>query len=210
VERGHQIVQKTPDIWIDFSHPDAVLKHVAIAAKTKTPIVIGTTGWGEHLDEVRELAKEIGVCYASNFSLGMQIFQQIVREAAELINEYDVYDVAGIETHHNEKVDSPSGSAITLAEILLEKFKRKKRVTHELGNRKREKDEIHFPSLRLGKVPGEHSIQFDSAADTITLTHTARNRSGFALGAIIAAENLGKQTGLFSFQELLNGRSVHV
>lgn len=200
LERGHEIAEKNVDVWIDFSHPDAVLKHVAKAVAEKKPLILGTTGWNDQIAEVRSLVEKggIGVCFAPNFSLGVHLFMQIVREAAKLIDPHGIYDVSGSEIHHKEKVDSPSGTAKALAKIVVDSME------------SRNKKPLEFASTRVGYVPGTHSVIFDSPVDSITLTHQARNRSGFALGAILAAETIGTTKGLIPFEELIGGKSLYV
>jgi len=148
----------------------------------------------------------IGLIHAANFSLGMNIFYHIVKESAKLIDQFDNYDISGLELHHNKKADSPSGTAKTLAEILLNNIRRKEKVTYEMVNRKIEPDELHFASVRSGSIPGTHKIIFDSTADTIELSHSARNREGFAIAAVIAAEWLHGKKGFFTIDDLMKDK----
>ena len=124
-------------------------------------------------------------------------------DLAELANEFPEYDIGGFEAHHNKKLDSPSGTAKILAEGVLSRIERKKKLIWETMNRKSEPDELHFPSLRMGSVPGQHSLFFDSPADTIEVTHTARNREGLASGAIQAALWLAGRHGVFTIDDML-------
>jgi len=193
------------DVCIEFTSPGAVLENLRLLAGLETPVVVGTTGWYQHLTEVEKLVRDanIGLVYAPNFSLGVNLFYQIVGKAAELFQPFKEYDVSLIETHHRQKVDSPSGTAKKLSEILRTKFPRKKRIVTGSLNRAIDEDELHVVSLRTGHVPGVHSVIFDSSADTIELTHTVRSRGGFASGAVLAAEWVRDRKGLFTFEQVL-------
>lgn len=214
--KGHEIVAirknnadlpiiDSADVCIDFSMPQATLQNLQIAAACKKPMVIGTTGWLNQLPEVSKVVKNagIGVIYAANFSIGAHLFFKLVANAGALIDKFDEYEVGGYELHHSAKTDSPSGTAKTLGDILLQNMTRKSEVQWEPLNRSVKENEIHFSSLRCGKAPGKHSIIFDSSVDTITLTHEARNRDGFASGAITAAQWILNRTGLFTIDDLL-------
>jgi len=193
------------DVCIEFSHPDCVLENISKIVASRTNLVVGTTGWYSSIDTVRLAVQEaqIGFIYASNFSVGVHIFSEIVRNAAKIINKFEEYDIAGVETHHNQKADSPSGTARTLAEILVENLDRKEKLVFETLDRKIDPKELHFTSVRCGHVPGIHEINMDSEVDTITLKHSARNRGGFAKGAVFAAEWLANKKGFFSIQDLV-------
>lgn len=194
--RGHSIVDVSEvEVCIDFSHPDAVLKNAQDVVKSGANLVIGTTGWEKDYEAVKNLilSHNCGCVYAPNFSLGVLLYKQALAHAAALIDQYDEYDVAGVETHHNQKVDSPSGTAKSLSELLSQQMPKK--------------DPIEFSSIRCGHIAGTHSVMFDSSADTITFTHEAKNRSGFALGAVMAAEMIQGVKGWWSFDELLKEHS---
>jgi 4-hydroxy-tetrahydrodipicolinate reductase len=193
------------DICIDFTHPDTVLANVQAMINAKKSIVLGTTGWQDHYNEIRQLVEEsnIGFIHAANFSPGMNIFYHIVKESSKLIDRFENYDVSGLELHHNKKADSPSGTAKKIAEIILNNIRRKEKTVFDIVDRKIKPDELHFASVRSGSIPGTHTIIFDSAADTIELTHTARNREGFALGAVIAAEWLQGKKGFFTIDDMM-------
>jgi len=195
------------DAAIEFSQPGTVIANISALAKRKIPTVIGTTGWLEHMDEARKVieAEKSSMIWASNFSVGVNLFYRIAWYAAELANNFPEYDIGGFEAHHNKKLDSPSGTAKTLAEGVISKIDRKKKIVWETMNRKPLDEELHFPSLRMGSVPGTHSLFFDSTADTIEITHTARSREGFALGAVRAAQWLTaeKRQGVFSIDDML-------
>jgi 4-hydroxy-tetrahydrodipicolinate reductase len=167
-------------------------------------MVIGTTGWYHQLDEVKAIVQsaKMGVIYASNFSLGMNLFFRIVECAAELFDKFEEYDPFIHETHHRRKVDSPSGTAVTLGKILLEKIKRKSDILAQNSEGAISPKHLHISSTRAGEVPGTHLVGFDSAADTVELKHTARDRSGFALGALYAAEWIVAKHGLFTLNDL--------
>lgn len=190
------------DLCIDFSHPMTLLSNVQKVAALKKAIVIGTTGWYQNLDLVKKivLENEIAAIYAENFSIGIQMFLKIVEKAAILINQQPEYDLAIHEVHHKQKVDSPSGTAELLADTVLDKVERKKRISMLSPK----EDELALSSLRLGSVPGTHTFIMDSLSDTITLTHTARTRDGFALGALQAAKWLShKKKGFYHLREIL-------
>jgi len=195
------------DAAIEFTIPSMAVENIIALAERKIPTVVGTTGWHERIGEVSKAVEKSGgsLLWASNFSIGVNVFHRIAWFASELINNFPEYDVGGFEAHHNKKLDSPSGTAKTLAEGVLSKIDRKKKIVWENMNRKPETDELHFPSLRMGSVPGQHSLFFDSTADTIEITHTARNREGFASGAIRAAQWLTaeKRRGVFTIDEML-------
>jgi 4-hydroxy-tetrahydrodipicolinate reductase len=193
------------DVCIEFTSPLAVVENIRKMAQMEKPLVVGTTGWYEHLAEAKALVTRsgTGLVYAPNFSLGVNLFYRLVERAAELFNHFEDYDVLGSEIHHWQKVDSPSGTAKKLSEIVLKKFTRKKKVVTEPLNRAIHPDEFHLVSARAGHFPGVHSLTFDSAADTIELTHTVRSRSGFALGALLAAEWIRSRQGFYSFEQVL-------
>jgi len=195
------------DAAIEFTQPSTAVENIIALAKKKIPTITGTTGWHERMDEVTQAVKaaDSSLLWASNFSIGVNLFYRIAWYASQLANNFPEYDVGGIEVHHNKKMDSPSGTAKTLAEGVITKIDRKKKIVWETMNRKPENDELHFPSLRLGSVPGTHSLFFDSSADTIEITHTARSREGFASGAVSAAVWLTaeKRRGVFTIDEML-------
>jgi len=195
------------DAAIEFSRPDAAVANIIALAERKIPTITGTTNWHERMGEVsRAIEKaDSSLFWASNFSIGVNLFYRIAWYAAELANNFPEYDVGGFEAHHNKKLDSPSGTAKILAEGVLSKVERKKKIVWETMNRKPEEDELHFPSLRIGSVPGTHSLFFDSPADTIEITHTARSREGFASGAVQAAKWLAaeKRRGVFTIDDML-------
>lgn len=192
-------------VCIEFSRPSAVLENIKKVLGIGKPIVAGTTGWYNHLSEVRQQAdgSKAGLVYAPNFSLGVNLFYLVAGQAAALFNPFEAYDVALTETHHCHKADSPSGTAKQIAEIILKNFTRKKRITSEPLNRPIAPDELNLVSIRAGEFPGTHTLLFDSLADTIELTHTARSRTGFAMGAVVAAEWVATHRGVFAFDQVL-------
>ena len=194
------------DAAIEFTQPACAAENIIALAKKGVPAVTGTTGWLDRMDEVRRIVEEANsaLLWSSNFSVGVNLFFRIAWYAAELANKFADYDIGGFEAHHNKKLDSPSGTAKTLAEGVLSRIDRKNKIVYETIDRKPEADEFHFPSLRMGCVPGTHSLFFDSPADTIEITHTARSREGFASGAVLAAEWLcaKKRCGIFTIDEM--------
>ena len=198
------------DVAIEFTQPGTALANLKALAEKKIPSVIGTTGWHDHLAEARRAVEQAGssLIWASNFSLGVNIFYRIAWYASELIENFPEYDAGGFEVHHDKKMDSPSGTAKTLVEGVLSRIERKDTAMYETLNRRPQPNELHFPSLRLGSVPGTHSLFFDSPADTIEITHTARNREGLAAGAVRAALWLvnapqGVRNGFFTIDDML-------
>jgi len=195
------------DAAIEFTQPDTAFANILALAERKIPAVIGTTGWYDQMDKVKTMIEKSGssLLWASNFSIGVNMFYRIAWYAAELMNNFSEYDTGGFEAHHNKKIDSPSGTAKILAEGVLSRIERKKKIVWETQKGKPEADEFHFPSLRMGSVPGTHSLFFDSMADTIEITHTARNREGFAFGAIRAAQWLTaqKRHGVFTIDDMM-------
>lgn len=192
------------DVAIDFSSTEAVIGNVEICKIADTNLVMGTTGWYEKMDKVKELVREnTGVLWSSNFSIGVNMYFKIIEAAARLANKFDEYDIWGHEIHHYNKADSPSGTAKSLEKILLDNLERKTAVVEDKLDRKREPHEIHFSSVRGGLVNFGHTIGFDSAADRILISHEARCRDGYALGAVKAAEWLAGRRGFFSMDDFL-------
>lgn len=178
------------DVAIDFTEPSAVLGNVRRIADAGKDLVIGTTGWSEQLESVRMMAQNasIGIVYSANFSVGVNLFFKIVAEAAKSFAQQPDYEAWAYEIHHSAKKDAPSGTLLQLVDAM--------RDAGYANN-------VDVSSNRAGKVPGTHTIGFDSAADTITLTHTARNREGFARGALLAAKRVHGKPGLHKFSDLL-------
>lgn len=193
------------DVAIHFATPNSVLSRVQQLAEHKKNLVIGTTGWHNDFDAVKSIvaSKHIGLVSASNFSLGVNILFHLVKQAGSLFNNFDEYDVFIHETHHKDKLDSPSGTALTLAEILLGTIKRKKAILDKPSHGKIQAEQLHVSSTRAGAVVGKHQITFDSVADNIDIIHTAKNRTGFALGALLAAEWIQGKQGMFTMDDVL-------
>jgi 4-hydroxy-tetrahydrodipicolinate reductase len=198
---------KDADMAIEFTRPNTAPDNLRFLIEQKIPVVTGTTGWYEKLPEIGAAAESAGsaLLWASNFSLGVNLFYRIAAYAAALADPFPEYDVGGCEIHHNKKADSPSGTAKTLVEQVLRRMKRKTRAVYDKLDRPPAPEEIHYASLRVGAAPGVHSLFFDSPADTIEITHTARSREGFAAGALVAAEWLGaqKRSGVFTMDQVL-------
>ena len=193
------------DVCVEFTQPGEAASNIEKVIRLHKPLVVGTTGWYEKLPAIQEMVlnEKAGLVYAPNFSLGVNLFYRVAAVAARLFHRFEEYDVCGAEVHHRLKVDSPSGTARKLSDIVLEHFPRKKRVVVESLNRAIGPEEFHLVSLRAGHFPGTHSLAFDSAADTIELTHTARSRAGFAAGALLAAEWIIGRQGVYTFEQVL-------
>ena len=189
-------------VCIDFSTPDSVVHNIKLAADAGVDMVVGTTGWYEHLDEVRKWFDSSGLIYAQNFSIGVNVFYRIVRRAAELFGPLDEYDVYVHEEHHSQKVDSPSGTALRISEILLDAVERKTRIVTNAESGVIPPEGLHVSSVRAGSISGIHRVGFDSVSDSIELRHTARNRTGFALGALRAAHWIHGRRGVFSMDDV--------
>ncbi len=193
------------DVCIEFTRPEQAFENLSAAIKAKKNIVCGTTGWLNRMDEIKNLAKEnnVGFLYASNFSIGMNIFFELVSQAGMLFNSFNDYDGFIHETHHVDKPDSPSGTALHIASLLLQNFTRKKEIVHETAHTPLKSNQLHVTSTRAGHWIGQHNVTFDSEADTIELIHTARSRRGFALGALVAAQWLHNKKGIYSMKDIL-------
>lgn len=195
---------KTSDVVIDFTSADVVLEDIEKVSELGKNMVIGTTGWYADLEKVREIVakNQTGLIYGRNFSIGANVFFQIVAFASSLFAKFGNYDVAGFEIHHTGKKDSPSGTAKKIADVIMENFPAKKRLETGRLDRQIDKDELHFASLRTGRNFGYHEVIFDSAADEIKLSHSAHSRRGFAEGALLAAEFINGKKGFYSFDEV--------
>lgn len=196
---------KNVDLCIDFSIPQAAFENIEAVAKCGKNIVVGTTGWYDKLADITRLVQQskIGLLYAPNFSLGMNIFYHGVGIVAELCDRFHFYDVAISETHHTQKIDSPSATAHALAQNVMKHFKSKKSVLQESPRSKVKPDQLQVTSMRLGSIVGNHRVLFDSDADTIELVHNAKNRKGFAQGALIAAKWLKGKKGVFTMKDVI-------
>ena len=213
LERNHSIALKVDnnssdyditqaDIAIDFSIPSAAVHNISNCLKNNIPVVSGTTGWLSKYDDMVNLCKEHNgaFIYASNYSLGVNVFFELNKQLAKMMSTLDQYNVSIEEIHHTQKLDAPSGTAITLAEGIIENTTY---VNWQLDN-SNEKKSIPIIAKRIKDVPGTHSIDYISQVDTINIKHTAHNRKGFALGAVVAAEWLVGKTGVYSMKDVLN------
>ncbi len=172
------------DVAIDFTSKDIVVKNIEEVAKLGVNIVVGTTGWGSELPAVEKIVAKykVGLLYSPNFSVGANVFFKMAEFSAKLFSKFPDYDVYGLEIHHKAKLDSPSGTALKIASKV---------------------PGLNFTSLRAGRNPGYHEVTFDSAADGITMSHQAYNRSGFAKGALLAAEFVKNKKGVYTFEDVL-------
>ncbi len=193
------------DVCIDFSVPTAVLQNVTRVAACGKNIVVGTTGWYDMLKDVEKVVKDghIGLLYAPNFSIGMNVFMHLLATSAHLFDKFDMYDVGVHEVHHTGKVDSPSGTALALGQTILQHIRRKREMLHDTAHRQIRPDQLHVTSSRIGSTVGLHRVVFDSEADSIELIHTAKNRTGFALGALAAAEWLKGKKGFYTMKDFI-------
>ncbi|GGG88863.1 4-hydroxy-tetrahydrodipicolinate reductase [Polaribacter pacificus] len=212
LKRGHQIVIKTSDqegydisnadVAIDFSVPSAAVSNISNCINHQVPVISGTTGWLEQYDQVVSLCnqKKGAFIYASNFSLGVNIFFELNKQLAKMMNTIEDYSLSIEEIHHTQKLDAPSGTAISLAEGIIANSAKKKWELDASNS-----DEIiPISAKRIPEVPGTHTICYESDVDQIEIKHTAHNRKGFALGAVVAAEWLVGKTGVYTMKDVLN------
>ena len=194
------------DVAIEFTHPSAVIQNIEQASAMGVNMVVGTTGWYDQMDKVSGIISksDTGLIWSGNFSLGVNFFTRIVEHAASLIDGIDGYDISISESHHAKKADSPSGTALMLGKSILKQMTRKDAIVTERLDRQISPNELHISSTRCGLIPGIHRVTIDSAADSIELTHTARTRQGFALGAVLAAEFIAGKKGVYSIDDLMN------
>jgi len=216
-ERGHEIVSiidldnradfdsdafKSADVAIEFTVPQVALSNYRRAFASGVAVVSGTTGW---TDELPDLKKEIEaggktLFWSSNFSLGVNVFMAVNKYLAGIMNQFPNYNVEMTEVHHTQKLDAPSGTAITLAEEILEKLDRKNAWVKETET---QSTDMAIKSIREGQVPGIHTIRYESEVDSITITHDAKSREGFALGAVVAAEFTAGKKGFLGMDDML-------
>lgn len=225
LERGHEIVLKVnidnlgdlsvenlkkADVAIDFSTPDSVLNNIAVCFDADVPMVVGTTGWYGRLQEVKDQCLEGSntLLYGSNFSVGVNVFFHINRMLAKIMNRYPQYDVQVEEIHHTEKLDSPSGTAMSIAEGILEEVDRKTEWINELVGSGEElitkPDQLLIESHRIEEVPGTHTVIYSSEVDELEFKHKAHSRAGFALGAVLAAEWLQGRSGFYNVTDMFD------
>ncbi len=192
---------KYTDVAIEFSTPHTVLHHIKTSFNAQVPIVVGTTGWYNSFTEIEQecQSKNATLFHATNFSLGVNLFFKLNSYLAELMNKYEDYEVEMEEIHHIHKLDKPSGTAISLANQIIEKIDRKK----QWSLTKKTNSHLFIKDIREGEVPGTHIVKYTSAIDDIEIMHKAHNRKGFALGAIIAAEYIFNKKGIFTMKDLM-------
>lgn len=190
------------DVAIEFSRPESAVNNIKSCIEAGLPIVSGTTGWLAHYEELKALceAKNSAFFYASNYSIGVNIFFEINKQLAKVMDQYATYDIKMEEIHHTQKLDAPSGTAITLAQGILEKISRKQQWVNEFSG---QDEDLSIISKRIDKVPGTHSIQYQSEIDEIEIKHTAHSRDGFAKGAVLAAAWLVDKKGVFGMKDML-------
>lgn len=218
LSRGHKIVLKVDinnaasfttdelkkaDAAIEFSTPETAVNNIYKCFEAGVPIIVGTTGWLNRLDEVKQKCtdQKQGLFYASNYSIGVNLFFKLNEYLAKLMNSYPDYNVTMEEIHHVHKLDSPSGTAISLANQVLERIDSKQKWVNTTTQNK---NELGIISKRIDEVPGTHTVTYGSAVDEISITHLAHNRKGFALGAVIAAEWMKNKKGIFGMNDLMN------
>ena len=218
LERGHQIIVtidnetewserlglvESADVAIEFSHPSVALANIRRTLESGIPLVCGTTGWNAALESIINLCNEKKgtFFYASNYSIGMNIFMAVNKKLAQLMNNYSEYDVVMEETHHIYKADAPSGTAITLAEDIMASNNLKTSWTIDLPA---QKQELYIKPIRHRNIPGTHTVSWESPIDVIEITHSAKGRRGLALGALVAAEWIKEKKGVYTMKDLLN------
>ena len=212
LERGHEIVLRkdefntyeglsNADVAIDFSIPAVAVSNISSCFHENVPVISGTTGWLEHYDEMVSLCKEKNGAFisSSNFSLGVNLFFELNEYLAKMMSKFDTYKVQMEEIHHTQKLDAPSGTAISLAKGVIENSSYTNWTLEEPKT-----NEIHIEAKRIGTVPGTHTVTYNSPIDAIEIKHTAHNREGFALGAVIAAEWIVGKKGIFTMKDVLN------
>lgn len=212
LQKGHEIVlivdENTKDyditladVAIDFSIPTVAFANISNCLNNNVPVVSGTTGWLDKFNEAIELCnkKKSGFIYASNFSLGVNIFFELNEYLAKMMSNLSQYQISMEEIHHTQKLDEPSGTAITLAEGIIKHTNKNNWSLNVTNN----ENEVPIVAKRIAGIPGTHSVEYKSSVDTIEIKHTAHNRDGFALGAVIAAEWLVGKTGVFTMKDVL-------
>ena len=211
IDNRHELTTENlqkADVAIEFSTPDTVLAHIDECFKAHVPVIVGTTGWYGYLQRVKDECVDSNntLLYASNFSVGVNVFFHVNRLLARLMNNYPYYDVQVEEIHHTQKLDAPSGTAITIAEGIIESLDSKNEWVNVPGAQDGpvKADQLLIESLRIDNVPGTHTVVYDSEVDTIEFKHTAHNRNGFALGAVLAAEWVQGKKGFYSAKDMFN------
>jgi 4-hydroxy-tetrahydrodipicolinate reductase len=217
LSKGHEIVLKIDanntsdftkeniqkaDVAIEFTGPHTAFENISKCIQWTVPVVSGSTGWLDNFEKAKKLCEENKGCllYASNFSIGVNLFFEINKQVAALMEPYDNYNISMTETHHTEKKDAPSGTAISLAEQILAQIGRKKKWVNETSS---EASDLIIRSERIDPAPGTHTVSYDSPIDSIEITHTAHTRKGFASGALLAAEFANQKMGIFTMKDVL-------
>lgn len=192
---------KKGDVAIEFSTPHTVLNNINLCFDANLPVVVGTTGWYDHFEEIKKkcIAQNQSLFHATNFSVGVNLFFKVNKYLAEIMNNYPEYEVSMEEIHHIHKLDKPSGTAITLATQVIEKIKRKNKWSID----NKAADTLFIKDVREGEVPGTHIIKYNSPIDDIEIMHKAHNRTGFASGAVLAAEFLHNKKGIYTMDDLV-------
>lgn len=190
------------DVAIEFTGPSSAFQNVKQCIEFGIPVVSGSTGWNDKIAEIKKLTaeKKGSFLHASNFSIGVNIFFEINKKLAELMSRQPDYDVSMVEVHHTQKLDAPSGTAVTLAEQILDKLTTKNKWVNQPSNNK---NELQIISERIDPAPGLHKVKYSSDIDEIEIIHNAHNRKGFALGAVMAAEFIHDKKGVFSMDQVL-------
>jgi 4-hydroxy-tetrahydrodipicolinate reductase len=190
------------DVAIEFTNPHSAFNNVKKCLECGVPVICGSTGWSDQMDAIKQIVDEGNgsFLYASNFSVGVNVFFEVNRKLASLMAAHKEYEVIVEEIHHTQKKDAPSGTAITLAEQILSHLKRKKQWINQLSDNP---EDLEIISQRLDPTPGTHRVKYTSAIDDIEIIHTAHNRKGFAYGAVLAAEYIEGKTGVFSMKDVL-------
>jgi len=194
---------KKADVAIEFTNPEAAFDNINLCFDANIPVISGTTGWLDKFEEVKKrcMKENQAFFYASNFSLGVNIFFKLNEYLAKVMNKFQNFDVQIEETHHIHKLDAPSGTAITIAEGILKEISRKKEWVKENAGKP---EQIAVKSYREGEVPGTHTVTYSSAVENIVITHESKNREGLAQGALMAAEFIIGKTGIFGMDDLLD------
>ncbi|MBM2816179.1 MAG: dihydrodipicolinate reductase [Ignavibacteria bacterium] len=194
------------DVAIDFSLPSVVVNNIETLIDLGKSVVVGTTGWYNDLDFVEQMVSNAGtgLIYGANFSLGVQIFMKLIKQAAKLANKTEDYDIMVSEIHHKRKKDSPSGTALSISEIILDELNSKNAILAETIHTQIPPNVLHVTSTRGGEVPGTHIVYLESLSDSIELVHRAKNRTGFASGALMAARWIHGRKGVYKFQDIFD------
>lgn len=216
LERGHQISARitssqsdfgkkelgNSDVAIEFTKPESAVRNITVCSENQIPVVVGTTGWYNQFETIREniVQNNSALFYATNFSMGVNIFWKATEYLSQIMNSYPAYNVEMEEIHHTEKLDAPSGTAITTAEKIISNLDRK---SNWILDQENDENQLKIVAKREPNVPGTHEVFYNSDIDSISLKHTAHNRKGFALGSVLAAEFLADKKGVFTMNDLL-------